>query len=323
MATGTWVEVEHRDRGHLVLELELADWVGWESWAGRSFVTFGDENNPPGIKDVAYLAYEAAKRTGVHDGDSAVVEPDAHRLPAVPAGHHPGPYPAGSFGRRRVDVALATGTAPDDWNDLADLLTAEEAAAGGPQEALRCPPRPPRTKAGRVTVRLDDREIQAILRAFSKMDKQANKDLKELSRDISEDLVGEFRNAARGTRWYPEQASFVAQSARVARDRTPSVTLGGAQAVHDRRRPARRRRQSCCSCPSSAATAPSSAARSATRRSVAPASRAACRDRHGRPREGRGNRGWWLFPRLKRLQPNILRRWIEGAQKVADTWGKP
>jgi len=41
------------------------------------------------------------------------------------------------------------------------------------------------------------------------------------------------------------------------------------------------------------------------------------------PREGRGNRGWWLFPRLKRLQPNILRRWIEGAQKVADTWGKP
>ena len=69
MSTGTWVEVEHRDRGHLVLELELADWVGWESWAGKSFVKFGDEDNPPGISDVSYLAYEVAKRTGIHSGD--------------------------------------------------------------------------------------------------------------------------------------------------------------------------------------------------------------------------------------------------------------
>lgn len=93
MATGTWVEVEHRDRGHLVLELELADWVGWESWAGRSFVTFGDENNPPGIKDVAYLAYEAAKRTGAHDGDL----PSWHRalvgFPQFRQGTIPGPTP--------------------------------------------------------------------------------------------------------------------------------------------------------------------------------------------------------------------------------------
>jgi hypothetical protein len=69
MSTGTRVELEHADRGHLVLDLTLADWVGWESWAGRSFVTFGDEDNPPGIKDVTYLAFQAAVRTGVHVGD--------------------------------------------------------------------------------------------------------------------------------------------------------------------------------------------------------------------------------------------------------------
>ena len=69
MPTGTRVEVEHRDRGDIILELELADWIAWESWAGRSFLTFGDEKNPPGAKDVAYLGYEAAKRTGVHSGD--------------------------------------------------------------------------------------------------------------------------------------------------------------------------------------------------------------------------------------------------------------
>lgn len=34
-----------------------------------------------------------------------------------------------------MSVALATGTAPNDWNDLADLLTAEEQL----QEAYRRP----------------------------------------------------------------------------------------------------------------------------------------------------------------------------------------
>jgi len=178
-----------------------------------------------------------------------------------------------------------------------------------------------KSKAGRVTVRLNDRDIQSILRAFSRMDKQANVDLKDLSKEISEDLVGEFRNAARGTRWYPEQASFVAQSARVARDRTPSVTLGGAKryTTDDGRRvatgsilflsefgsPEYRQRQ-----------------RFRNQAQRAAGARGGLQGPPRSPREGRGNRGWWLFPRLRRLQPGILRRWIEGAQKVADTWGR-
>jgi len=177
-----------------------------------------------------------------------------------------------------------------------------------------------RNQSGRVTIRLDDREIKAILRAFRAMDKQANEDLKDLSRDISEDLVGEFRNAARGTRWYPEQASFVAQSARVARDRVPSVALGGGRKFGQ----------------TASGAYPGSLLflsefgrdRAKQRRTF----RNKAQQRAGvqgglqgpprSPREGQGNRGWWLFPRLKRLQPDILRRWIEGAQKVADTWGK-
>jgi len=69
MATGAHIEANHRDRGEIVLDLELEDWIAWEGWAGRSFATFADEDNPPGAKDVTYLSYEAAKRTGVHDGD--------------------------------------------------------------------------------------------------------------------------------------------------------------------------------------------------------------------------------------------------------------
>jgi len=179
-----------------------------------------------------------------------------------------------------------------------------------------------KSKAGRVTVRLDDREIQAILRNFSKMDKQANKDLKDLSRDISKDIVGEFRNAARGTRWYPEQASFVAQSARVARDRTPSVTIGGSKQYNtsDGRRLAAGSLLFLSEFGRDRAKQQRTFRNEAQRRA---GSRGGLQGPPRSPKEGRGNRGWWLFPRLKRMQPNILRSWIEGAQRVADTWGKP
>ncbi|HEY7821933.1 MAG TPA: hypothetical protein VIG24_03825 [Acidimicrobiia bacterium] len=175
-----------------------------------------------------------------------------------------------------------------------------------------------RSAGGRVTIRLNDRDIQAILRAFSKMDKQANDDLRDLSKDISLDLVDEFRNAARGTRWYPEQATFVAQSARATRDRVPSVSLGGGRRYgstesgafpgsllflsefgRDRARQRRTFRNQ-------------AQVRAGTQGGLQGPPRS--------PKEGRGNRGWWLFPRLKRIQPDILRRWINGAQKVADVW---
>ena len=178
------------------------------------------------------------------------------------------------------------------------------------------------SKAGKVTVRLDDKDIKAILRAFSKMDKAANKDLRELSKEISQDMVSEFRNAARGTRWYPDQASFVAQSARVARDRTPSVTLGGAKryGTSDNRRVSAGSILFLSEFGSPEVKQRERFRNQAQRRNN---SRGGLQGPPRSPREGRGNRGWWLFPRLKRLQPNILRRWIEGAQKVADVWGNP
>ena len=176
-------------------------------------------------------------------------------------------------------------------------------------------------KVGRITVRLDDREVQAILRAFSRMDKQANTDLRDLSTVISQDIANEFRNSARGSRWYPEQASFVAQSARATRDRVPSVTLGGSKAysTSDGRRVAAGSLLFLSEFGSLPSVQRDRFRNSAQRRTGA---RGGLQGPPRSPREGRGNRGWWLFPRLKRLQPDILRRWINGAQKVADEWGK-
>ena len=178
-----------------------------------------------------------------------------------------------------------------------------------------------RSAAGRIDVKLDDKEVLAILRAFSKMDKQASVDLRELSRQIADDLVNEFRNSARGTRWYPKQASFVAQTARVARDRTPAVTIGGAKIYSTSN--GRRVSPGSLLFLSEFGSLPSKQRErfrnQAQRRSNA---QGGLQGPPRSPAEGGGNRGYWIFPRLRRLQPDILRRWINGAQKVADQWGK-
>lgn len=169
----------------------------------------------------------------------------------------------------------------------------------------------------RVSFKLDDREVAAIARALGRMDKAASQDLRDLSRNIAQDYAVELRNAARGTRWYRDQAIRVAESIRVASDRVPSVNIGGARrfttsdgdrtaygtlvfgsefgsVVEQQRQRFKRPKQS----------------------------RGGLQFPPRSPRQGRGNRGWWLFPRLKRLQPDILRAWLEGARKVADEWGK-
>ena len=38
------------------------------------------------------------------------------------------------------------------------------------------------------------------------------------------------------------------------------------------------------------------------------------------PRQGRGNRGWWLFPAMSRFQPTIAREWLQGYEKIRDAW---
>lgn len=178
------------------------------------------------------------------------------------------------------------------------------------------------SNAGKITVRLDDSDVKAILRAFTKMDKQASTDLKDLSKEIAGDLVQDFRNSARSTRWYPKQASFVAQSARVARDRTPSITIGGSKrySTSDGRRIA----AGSLLFLSEFGSLPSKQRERFRNRKQEKAGKLGGFQGPPRsPAEGRGNRGYWIFPRLRRLQSDILRRWINGAQKVADVWKNP
>lgn len=38
-------------------------------------------------------------------------------------------------------------------------------------------------------------------------------------------------------------------------------------------------------------------------------------------REGRGSRGWFIYPTLRREQPYIVREWEQGFQKILNEWG--
>ena len=40
------------------------------------------------------------------------------------------------------------------------------------------------------------------------------------------------------------------------------------------------------------------------------------------PKEGRGNRGYWIFPTLKALQPEITRRWKAAVGTVYGEWSR-
>lgn len=38
-------------------------------------------------------------------------------------------------------------------------------------------------------------------------------------------------------------------------------------------------------------------------------------------REGRGSKGWFIYPTLRREQPYIVREWEQGFQKILSEWG--
>lgn len=174
-------------------------------------------------------------------------------------------------------------------------------------------------KAGQIVVKLDDVEVRQILRNFRKMDKSANDDLRQLSREISEDVAGELRNASLNHRWYPEQAKRVAESIRVSRDRVPSLIIGGSKRFTNR--DGVRVAYGSLLFINEFGSQPSfQQQRFRNRFQRAKDVKGGFQGPPRSPRDGRGNKGYWIFPRLKRLQPSILRAWLEGAQKIADIW---
>jgi len=154
-------------------------------------------------------------------------------------------------------------------------------------------------------------DYRPLLKALSLMEKEAQVGLKDDVYLISAWTARGIAQAGFGHPIYPKQAQIVAASVKPARDRVPTVRVGGSKGRV-----------------SGGANAgqllwgnefggdrnvfgnltafPNGGYRFPPRTS----------------REGRGNTGYWIFPTLKVMQPEIKKRWFVAVNKVMDLWAR-
>ena len=143
-----------------------------------------------------------------------------------------------------------------------------------------------------------DKDYKGLLRTFGKMDEIAKIDMKKIAGDLAERGARYAQGAANNAPYNVKQARAVADSIRISKsDKAPSFSIGGRQRVG-----------------SSAFSAGyvimgnefgSNRLKQFPKRS---------------PRQGRGNRGWWLYPAMARFHPTIAKDWLAGFEKVRDAW---
>jgi len=162
-----------------------------------------------------------------------------------------------------------------------------------------------------ITVRPDLKDYRELLKALNLMDKEAQVGLKDDVQAISAWTAKGIQQAAYSHQYYPKQAIIVAKTIRAARDRVPTVYVGGNK---------------------SRASGGANAGqllfgnefggdRNAYGNLTAfPNGGYRFPPRTGR--EGRGNKGYWIFPTLKGMQDDIKQKWFTAVKGVMDLWAR-
>ena len=162
-----------------------------------------------------------------------------------------------------------------------------------------------------ITVRPDLADYRGLLKVLSLMEKESQVELKDDVYSISAWTATGIQQAGFAHPYYPKQARIVAQTVRAARDRVPTVYVGGGkgrvsgganagQLLFGNEFGGERNAKG------SLSTFPNGGYKFPERTD----------------REGRGNKGYWIFPTLKVMQPTIKRRWQEACVKVLDNWAR-
>jgi len=163
----------------------------------------------------------------------------------------------------------------------------------------------------RMTIKPDLKDYRGLLKALNQMDKEAQLQLKDEVASISGWTAQSIQQAAYGFSPVPRQAAIVAATVRPNRDRIPSVTIGGSKGR---------------------ASGGANAGQLLFGNEFG-GDRNAFGNKTAFPnggfrfpartsREGRGNTGYWIFPTLKMMQPEIKRRWFAACNKVMDNWAR-
>jgi hypothetical protein len=162
-----------------------------------------------------------------------------------------------------------------------------------------------------ITVRPDLKDYRGLLKALNQMDKESQFVLKDEVYSISTWTAQGIKQAGFAHPFYPRQAGVVAATVRPARDRVPTVYVGGTKGR--------------ASGGANAGQLLFGNEFGGNRNAFGNQSafkNGGFRFPPRTPREGRGNAGYWIFPTLKAMQPEIKKRWFAACNKVMDNWAR-
>ncbi len=146
-----------------------------------------------------------------------------------------------------------------------------------------------------ITIRIDDRDVRELQRAIFRIQKEAKDELKNEVMDIARYAATEFQRSAQTTR-----QRLLAQSIKARRDVTPVIEFGGNRKMNVR----------------------GGATFSQMLFGVEFGAVSGFLRNGGRsfPRRTPDNRGYWIFPTARKLQPTITRRWYQAVDDMLDKW---
>ena len=161
-----------------------------------------------------------------------------------------------------------------------------------------------------ITIKPDLGDYTALLKVLSLMDKQSQGALKDDVAAISRWTAQGMVYASYGA-LMPKQAAIVAATIRPARDRVPTVYIGGAKG-----------RASGGANAGQLLFGNEFGGERNAKGSLSSFPNGGYRFPERSDREGRGNKGYWIFPSLKEMQPTIRMRWDNAVQKVLNNWAR-
>lgn len=140
----------------------------------------------------------------------------------------------------------------------------------------------------------DKAELRAITKAFKAMDDEATDQAKKVSSNLADFVSDKVKSAARATRATPKVATRIAEGSNVSKSsKIGEISYGFASQKFSG---------------------------GATTRDLWGGSEFGSNKYKQFPvwsgKEGRGSRGWWIYPTLRSVQPEIVKRWEEGFSQI-------
>jgi len=169
-----------------------------------------------------------------------------------------------------------------------------------------------------ITVKPDLSDYRGLLKALSQMDKDSQKALKDEVYSISAWTAQGIRSAAQFAP-FAGQATAVAATVKPSRDRVPTVRIGGSKKM-----PVTRKITEGNPAPNAGQLLFGSefGGERNSKGSLSAFPNGGYKFPERSQREGRGNAGYWIFPTLKAMQPEIKKRWFAACNKVMDNWAR-